>query len=114
MLEAIRERRSVAIAYAEPDTGQKTRRTIEPSGLVCRGDAWWLVAWCRLRKAARAFRVDAIGAWKPGAIFSPRAGSSFNEILARDRHLGPQIFGYGRLRTAADIGLSSPAASFSA
>ena len=70
-------------------------RSIEPLGLVCRGDAWWLVAWCRLRGDARAFRVDAIERWSTdGEAFAPREGLSFDDIVARDRHLGASLFGY--------------------
>jgi predicted DNA-binding transcriptional regulator YafY len=62
---------------------------------VCRGDAWWLVAYCRLRRDARAFRVDRIDAWKTtGARSEPRDGFSFAEIVARDRHLARRLFGY--------------------
>lgn len=94
MLDAIRERTAAAIQYAEPKSGKKSRRTIEPLGLVCRGDAWWLVAWCRLRNDARAFRVDAIAEWKPAGTFEPRAGASFDEIVQRDKHLSAALFGY--------------------
>jgi predicted DNA-binding transcriptional regulator YafY len=94
MLEAIRERHAVSIRYLDPRSGKQTRRTIEPVGLVCRGDAWWLVAWCQLRKDARAFRVDRISEWKRGGAFAPREGFSFDEIVQRDRHLAPGLFGY--------------------
>lgn len=94
MLEAIRECRAAAIHYLDPRNEKRTRRTIEPVGLVCRGDAWWLVAWCRLRKDARAFRVDRISHWKPAGNFTPRRGFSFAEIVERDRHLAPTLFAY--------------------
>jgi biotin operon repressor len=67
MTEAIRERQAASIRYLDPRNGRQTRRTIEPVGLVCRGDAWWLVAWCRTREDARAFRVDCISA-SPEAV----------------------------------------------
>ena len=94
MLEAIRERRAASIRYLDPRSGKSSRRTIEPVGLVCRGDAWWLVAWCRLRKDARAFRVDRVFEWKPAGDFAPREGFSFDDIVRRDRHLAPDLFGY--------------------
>jgi len=94
MLEAIREQRAAAILYLDPRSGKPSRRTIEPVGLVCRGDAWWLVAWCRMRKDARAFRVDRVSHWKAAGSFTPRAGFSFDEIVRRDRHLSQALFAY--------------------
>jgi len=83
------------LAYDEPGTGRHTERDVEPLGLVCRGDAWWLVAWCRLRRDARAFRVDAIATWKTRrASYEPREGCSFADVIARDGHLAPRLFGY--------------------
>jgi len=38
----------------------ETARDVEPLGVVCYGGAWYLVAWCRLRKDVRHFRVDRI------------------------------------------------------
>jgi predicted DNA-binding transcriptional regulator YafY len=95
MLEAIRERRVARIGYVEPTTGERTEREVEPLGFVCRGDAWWLVAWCRLRADARAFRVDHVSTFHgDGAVYEPREGFSFAEIVARDRHLAARLFGY--------------------
>ena len=37
-----------------------TAREVEPLGVVYYGGAWYLVAWCRLRKDHRHFRVDRI------------------------------------------------------
>jgi predicted DNA-binding transcriptional regulator YafY len=93
VLAAIRERHAARIRYAPP--GQRpTLRTIEPLGLVCRGDAWWVVAYCRLRRDARAFRLDAIARWTRGARFVPRTGYAFADVIARDRALAPRLFGY--------------------
>jgi predicted DNA-binding transcriptional regulator YafY len=94
MLSAIRDRQAAEITYRDPRSGTRTRRTIEPVGLVCRGDAWWLVAWCRLREDARAFRVDGVTGWTAAGPFSPRHGFSFAEIVRRDRHLSPELFAY--------------------
>jgi len=94
MLAAIRERQSASIAYVDPRSGKRTRRTIEPVGLVCRGDAWWIVAFCRMRQGARAFRVDAITEWKSAGAFEPREGFSFDSIIERDRGMAEDLFGY--------------------
>ena len=94
MLAAIRDRRAARITFAPPDA-PRTVRTIEPLGLVSRGDAWWLLAYCRLRRDARAFRVDHIAVWKSLGSFTPREGLSFEEIVVRDAHLSHRLFGYG-------------------
>jgi predicted DNA-binding transcriptional regulator YafY len=39
---------------------QTTERVVEPHGLVGTRNGWYLVAWCRLRQAPRAFRLDRI------------------------------------------------------
>ena len=49
------------MAY-EDRHGRATRRTVEPIALVGSGEAWYLVAHCRLRDAARVFRLDRIAA----------------------------------------------------
>lgn len=94
MLEALRERRVATIAYRDPRHGRRSERSIEPLGLVCLGEVWWLVAYCRLRDDARAFRVDHIATWRTTATpYASRPGFSFAEVVARDRHLGAQLFG---------------------
>lgn len=93
VLAAIRDGRAAKIQFAPPND-EATTRTIEPVGLVCRGDAWWVVAFCRLRRDARAFRVDHIETWKTLAPFSTRRGFSFEEIVVRDGHLSERLFGY--------------------
>jgi predicted DNA-binding transcriptional regulator YafY len=37
-----------------------TRRVVEPVGLFGTPSGWYLAAWCRLRQAPRAFRLDRI------------------------------------------------------
>jgi predicted DNA-binding transcriptional regulator YafY len=94
ILATLRERRVAHIRYVDTRTGKRSERDVEPLGLVCRGDAWWLLAYCLTRRDARAFRVDAIAAWTDtGATFSPRDGFSLAEIVERDRHLAAQLFG---------------------
>ena len=93
VLAALRDHRAARITYAPPRAAPTTRE-IEPLGLVCRGDAWWLVAFCRLRDDARAFRLDAITRWQPRGAFEPRPGFSFEDVIARDRHLAERLFGY--------------------
>jgi predicted DNA-binding transcriptional regulator YafY len=46
------------IAYRKPDTDESSVRTIEPFALMSTQGNWLLLAWCRLRKEFRLFRVD--------------------------------------------------------
>lgn len=47
------------IAYAN-EQGKTSSRTIEPFALISTTENWLLVAWCRLRKDFRYFRLDRI------------------------------------------------------
>lgn len=47
----------VSIDYKNENSRQ-SRRTIEPFALVSTTDNWLLIAWCRLRKGFRYFRLD--------------------------------------------------------
>lgn len=48
------------IRYQKPDQGEITERDIEPLGMYSYEDLWLVIAWCRLRKAYRSFRLDRI------------------------------------------------------
>jgi predicted DNA-binding transcriptional regulator YafY len=50
---------AVALTYRDA-AGRKTERVVEPAGLVGTSHGWYLIAWCRLRQASRAFRLDRI------------------------------------------------------
>lgn len=50
----------VKIKYHSPETNQTTDRVIEPFAIYSTQDNWLLIAFCRLRKDFRAFRLDRI------------------------------------------------------
>ncbi|MNU74237.1 bifunctional biotin--[acetyl-CoA-carboxylase] synthetase/biotin operon repressor [compost metagenome] len=50
----------VRIKYHSPETNKTTERTIEPFAIYSTQDNWLLIAFCRLRKDFRAFRLDRI------------------------------------------------------
>ncbi|MGI9641584.1 MAG: helix-turn-helix transcriptional regulator [Acidimicrobiia bacterium] len=56
---AIVERRVVEIEYVEK-TEEFTARTVEPVAVLGVQPHWYLWAFCRLRQAPRAFRLDRI------------------------------------------------------
>ena len=51
--------RVLRLGYADK-SGAVTSRDVEPLGFVGKGADWYLVGWCRLRDAVRAFRTDRI------------------------------------------------------
>ncbi|MDQ8186827.1 YafY family protein [Pelagicoccus sp. SDUM812002] len=54
------ESRALRIAYQGGGRGEVTKRDVEPLGLIHYLDYWHLIAWCRLRKDYRDFRIDRI------------------------------------------------------
>lgn len=48
------------IEYHSPDNQETTTRSIEPFALYSTQENWLLIAFCRLRKEYRAFRLDRI------------------------------------------------------
>jgi len=48
------------IEYQKAGDGKATKRTVEPFALLSTQENWLLVAWCRLRKEFRLFRLDRI------------------------------------------------------
>jgi predicted DNA-binding transcriptional regulator YafY len=50
---------AVELRYRDAES-RETLRVVEPAGLVGTRRGWYLAAWCRLRQAPRAFRLDRI------------------------------------------------------
>ena len=73
---AMLQRRVLGLDYVDRQ-GQSTRRDVEPVALLGIHPNWYLWAWCRMRDAPRAFRLDRIG----GAVM-------YDEV-APDRGLDP-------------------------
>ena len=59
--DALSARRVLRIGYADRH-GLVTRRDVEPLAYLSNAERWYLLAWCRLRGAVRAFRTDRITA----------------------------------------------------
>ena len=84
--QGVAQRRVLRMTYHGRDRNEDTRREVEPLGLVFYAGAWTLVAWCRLRRDVRHFRVDRIRCLElAGETFPPRPDFS----LAR--HLGESV-----------------------
>jgi predicted DNA-binding transcriptional regulator YafY len=57
--QAVLERRVVELDYEDRD-GNRGVRKVEPAGFVGSDLHWYVVAWCRLRRDGRTFRIDRI------------------------------------------------------
>ncbi|MGW4958418.1 helix-turn-helix transcriptional regulator [Nonomuraea sp. NPDC004186] len=57
--QAVARRRVVWIRYAD-SAGRESEREVEPGGLLTASGAWYLIGWCRSRRAGRGFRLDRI------------------------------------------------------
>jgi predicted DNA-binding transcriptional regulator YafY len=85
--EAVVASRVLRIAYQDRH-GAATERLVEPRALVGNGDAWYLVAHCRLRGGERAFRLDRIAAAEVTAEPAPERDDRPEDIPAQARTLG--------------------------
>src|SRR3954452_3509307 len=83
VIEALAGGRVLLVEYADRRGGTSTR-AVEPMGYLGGADYWYLLAWCRLRDAMRAFRLDRIvSATMPDEPVTPRRiNPSDVEIIA--------------------------------
>lgn len=56
--KTIVDKKVVRIRYQSNYSEDITERSIEPIGLCYYGSAWHLIAWCRMRKGYRDFRIN--------------------------------------------------------
>ena len=80
---AVALHRVLHLDYQTKGREQATPREVEPLGVVYYGNAWYLIAWCRLRADFRHFRLDRIRhlAMRE-ATFEPRRDFSLRAHLA--------------------------------
>jgi len=60
LVEAIRDSHRVKLWYFVAYNGEETERVVEPYGLICKHQNWYLVGRCLTRNGIRVFRVDQI------------------------------------------------------
>lgn len=81
---AFSEHRALSFSYVDRH-GQVTERTIEPHGLLLSMPIWYVVAYDRLRDAARMFRVDRMqDVVLLDEVFDPRPASYFAHYMDPD------------------------------
>jgi predicted DNA-binding transcriptional regulator YafY len=59
--QALATNTALRLTYTDA-AGQETDRAVEPAGLLTADGRWYLIAWCRARRAGRGFRLDRITA----------------------------------------------------
>jgi predicted DNA-binding transcriptional regulator YafY len=58
--QAVVTRRVLRLTYRGRGREENTVREVEPLGVIYYGGAWYFVAWCRLRKDLRHFKLDRV------------------------------------------------------
>lgn len=62
ILKSVDQQRVLRIQYHSNYKQENTRREVEPIGVFFTDNYWHLIAWCRMRKDYRDFRLDRISA----------------------------------------------------
>ena len=83
--QAVVTRRVLRLRYRAKAREEDTARDVEPLGVIYYGSAWYLVAWCRLRKDLRHFKLERIrGLEVLGEKFAARPDFSLREHLENE------------------------------
>jgi predicted DNA-binding transcriptional regulator YafY len=83
---AIEARRVCVIRYASEPGGAPTTRSIEPLAVTSTRGSLGLLAWCRLRRDLRTFRVDRISAITVlGDRYDDHPGLALERFIQRRR-----------------------------
>ncbi|MFE0187859.1 helix-turn-helix transcriptional regulator [Streptomyces sp. NPDC058989] len=61
---ALADNTALRLSYVDA-AGRESDREVEPAGLLTADGRWYLIAWCRTRRAGRGFRLDRITAAAP-------------------------------------------------
>lgn len=56
---AVATNTALRLTYTDA-SGRESDRVVEPAGLLTANGRWYLIAWCRTRRAGRGFRLDRI------------------------------------------------------
>ena len=84
--QAIVQRKVVDLHYHSGAKEETTKRNVEPIGLLYYGSAWHLIAWCRLRKDYRDFRLSRmLGVLLKEEFFDRSAHPSVQEYIRQNK-----------------------------
>ncbi|MEU6368998.1 WYL domain-containing protein [Streptomyces sp. NPDC046931] len=62
--QALTDDMVLRLSYVDA-AGRESDRVVEPAGLLTADGRWYLIAWCRTRRAGRGFRLDRIATAVP-------------------------------------------------
>jgi predicted DNA-binding transcriptional regulator YafY len=79
---AARNRNVVWLTYSNTE-GDTEERAVEPIGLAWKGSAWYLYAYCRLRKDCRTFKLSRIRKLRIDMEVFPRRKERLEDLDAR-------------------------------
>ncbi|MBP6829776.1 MAG: WYL domain-containing protein [Deltaproteobacteria bacterium] len=83
---AIHERRVCVIRYASEPGGAPSTRAVEPLAVISTRGALGLLAWCRLRRDLRTFRIDRIRSISLAAeLFDDHPGLALERFIEHRR-----------------------------
>lgn len=81
--EAMRDSAVVEMTYQDRH-GKPSSRVVEPIAMVGSGEAWYLVAYCRLRADHRSFRLDRIASARLTGEAAPVRGEPSLDIYPHE------------------------------
>lgn len=83
ILNSLSESKVILIQYTTFEKEETSSREAEPVGIYYAFEQWYLIAWCRLRKDYRTFRLDRINSIKMLEEKSTTAHPSLKDYLAK-------------------------------
>lgn len=87
ILECLSNQNLIEIIYTTFEEERTATRIIEPVGVYYSFEQWYLIAWCRLRKDYRNFRVDRIQELKVlNEKYQTNSHPTLKEFLDQVRH----------------------------
>jgi len=90
--QAIVARRVLRMTYRARASDDDTVREVEPLGVTYHSAAWYLVAWCRLRKDFRYFKIERLRKLEVlDERFAVRPGFSLRDHLRELRSTGERF-----------------------
>jgi predicted DNA-binding transcriptional regulator YafY len=94
ILNSIVQKNVLSLAYFAHHSQENTKRDIEPVGIFYQDSYWHLIAYCRLRKDYRDFRIDRIKSLRVTNEFFASQHPTLKQYIAKtakEKHLDTVI-----------------------